>query len=1088
MRTPVVPLTVRRMGAYRLVLAAVAVATLITAALVTTLAAFAGQALSQAVHHQLANAPDTSITVSDGLSGSSDGSDTTLIRSGMESVFGRRGFALDSAVWSNQLRLPARYTTSGDVPLAQAASFSGVAAHATLLAGHWPTRPQPGQPLSVAVPAAVAALLHLSPGDTVPVRDQVTGQTLTLRVSGVFRALTRSGPDAAYWQLNLLPASGVTASGGFITYGPMVVDQAAFSGLLAANQGSWVTQPVAGNIQAGQVAAVSARVGTEIQSLRNAAGGMIVASGLPGVLSGLASNEVVARSLLAIAAVQLLLLAAIALAGTARLLATDREGESALLTARGGSRWQLTRLSIAEAVLLAVVAAVAGGLIGGRLAALLARSGPLSSAGLRLHAITWDVVAVTVATAAFAALITLIPAFRQVAPGAARVRSGRQAAVSQIARSGADLGLVVLAALAVWQLHRSLIVTPSASGTIGVDPVLVVAPALALIGGTVILLRLLPLATRAGDRLASRGNRLILSLASWEVSRHPVRQASVALLVVVSVATGTLALSEHQSWLRSTQDQASFTAGADVRVDTPGPVSISQAAAIATVPGVRHAMAVAPVSAGSGEVLAVDSSRAASTVLIRRDQTTLPAPALFQKITPAARAPGLVLPGHPAQVRLTLSLGPVSLHLGPAVAVVYLRDANGNAYQLTAGMFAADGRPHILTARLTGAGAGGAGAAFGPLRLTGVTVDYTLPIKNQGKLATLNVLDVGTQQRTSPGRTLGAWNAQVASGELTGLEYLNGVNGLIQLPEAVDWAAGPARSQQLSFNPGHGQAMPGRAGEAPSPVSGQITLLTGGMGAGPLPAIATSAFLHSSNTSVGADVQTAIDGVTVPVKIVASVTTFPTVTGTNGALIMDLGSLQDRLVSQSGSALPVSEWWLATPGAGVPPGLARRLPGGSAMTTRAGVQAALAGNPLSAVPQQALLAMAVAAALLAIAGFCVAIAANVRQRRPQTALLSALGVPRRAQAWQFCLEELMISLPATVVGLGLGALMSALLVPAVTLTSGATTPVPPALTEFSWPLAVPLALAVAVLPVLVAATSTLRQTDAAARLRITESV
>jgi ABC-type antimicrobial peptide transport system permease subunit len=152
------------------------------------------------------------------------------------------------------------------------------------------------------------------------------------------------------------------------------------------------------------------------------------------------------------------------------------------------------------------------------------------------------------------------------------------------------------------------------------------------------------------------------------------------------------------------------------------------------------------------------------------------------------------------------------------------------------------------------------------------------------------------------------------------------------------------------------------------------------------------------------------------------------------------------------------------------------------------VQAALAGNPLSAVPQQALLAMAVAAALLAIAGFCVAIAANVRQRRPQTALLSALGVPRRAQAWQFCLEELMISLPATVVGLGLGALMSALLVPAVTLTSGATTPVPPALTEFSWPLAVPLALAVAVLPVLVAATSTLRQTDAAARLRITESV
>jgi FtsX-like permease family len=1074
------------MGAYRLVLAAVAVATLITAALVTTLVAFAGQALSQAVHHELANAPDTSITVSDGLSGSSDSSDTALIRSGMGSVFGGRGFTLDSAVWSDQLRLPAHYTTGGNVPLAQAASFTGVATHATLLAGHWPSPPQPGQPLSSAVPASVAALLHLSPGDTLPMRDQVTGQTVTVRVSGVFRALSRSGPDAAYWQLNLLPASGVTSSGGFTTYGPMVVNQAAFSRLLTANQGSWVVQPVAAGIQAGQVAVMSARVSAEIQSLRNAAGGMIVASGLPGVLSGLASNEVVARSLLAIAAVQLLLLAAIALGGTARLLATDREGESALLTARGGSRWQLTRLSIAEAVLLAVVAAVVGGLIGGRLAELLARSGPLGSAGLRLHAITWDVVAVTLATAAFAALITLIPAFRQVAPGTARVRSGRQAAVSQVARSGADLALVVLAGLAVWQLHRSLIVSPSASGTIGVDPVLVVAPALALIGGTVILLRLLPLAARAGDRLASRGNRLILSLASWEISRHPVRQASVALLVVVSVATGTLALSEHQSWLRSTQDQASFTAGADVRVDTPAAVSLSQAAAIATAPGVSHAMAVAPVSASSAEVLAVDPGQAASTVLIRGDQTKLAPPALFQKITPAGRAPGLVLPGHPAQVRLTLSLGPASLHLGPATVVLSLRDATGNAYQLTAGSLAADGRPHVLTARLVAAGR--PAQELGPLRLTGVTLNYTLPVKNQRKFAAFSVLGVGTQQRTSPGSTLGTWNAQVTSGELSSLQYLSGVNGLIELPQATAWAAGPARSQQLSFDPGYGQAAPGRAGEPPSPVSGQITLLAGGMGARTLTAIATTAFLHSSSTSVGADVQTAIDGVTVPVKIVASVATFPTVTGASGALIMDLGALQDELVGQSGTALPVTEWWLATPGSGVPPGLARQLPGGSAVTTTAGVQAGLAGNPLSAVPQQALLAMAVAAALLAIAGFCVAIAANVRQRRPQTALLSALGVPRRAQAWQFCLEELMISLPATVVGLGLGALMSALLVPAVTLTSGATTPVPPALTEFSWPLAVPLALAVAVLPVLVAATSTLRQTDAAARLRITESV
>lgn len=81
----------------------------------------------------------------------------------------------------------------------------------------------------------------------------------------------------------------------------------------------------------------------------------------------------------------------------------------------------------------------------------------------------------------------------------------------------------------------------------------------------------------------------------------------------------------------------------------------------------------------------------------------------------------------------------------------------------------------------------------------------------------------------------------------------------------------------------------------------------------------------------------------------------------------------------------------------------------------------------------------------------------------------------------------MLSLPAAAAGLVLGIVLAELLVPAITLTSSATTPVPPVLIEFSWPQTLALALAVAVLPVLAAALTIARRPDAAAALRAAEA-
>ena len=234
-----------------------------------------------------------------------------------------------------------------------------------------------------------------------------------------------------------------------------------------------------------------------------------------------------------------------------------------------------------------------------------------------------------------------------------------------------------------------------------------------------------------------------------------------------------------------------------------------------------------------------------------------------------------------------------------------------------------------------------------------------------------------------------------------------------------------------------------------------------------VPAIATQAFDSANNTGVGSIVQTTINGITVPAKIVAVASAFPTITG--AGLVMDLPALEAFLVSHGATPVAVTQWWLATAGGQVPASLTRALPPGATITSSAALAAATVADPLSAAPQQALLAMAVAAALLAISGFWVSIAANVRQRRAENALLAALGVNQRSAAAQLFLEKLLLSVPAAALGLLLGTVVARLLVPAVTLSPTAQAPVPPPITLFDLPQTIPLAVAVAVLPALAAA-------------------
>ena len=1074
------------MAAHWVVIAAAALTTLVAAAVGATLAVFAGQALPQAVRYDLVNAPGNSMATA-GPFGDGDAKSTTAaLKSAIGAALPRIPFDFWSGTWSDPLglvpgALPARPAGagSGTTPLLEAAALDGITSHAVLVAGAWPASSSAAAgEIPAALPATSASLLRLRVGDVLRLRDRNTGARLTITITGLYAQRQLSGTTAAYWQLDSLPASGSSEASGFVTYGPLIVPPAAFTAQLAAATGTWVAQPHLAAVSDAELSTLSADITSLETSMNssNSLSGMQVTSNLPTLLTDIGSNLALARALLAISGVQLLVLAVAALLAVARLLAAQREGETALLLARGATRWQLTWLTAAEVVPLCVVTALAGGVAGIWLARLLGGSlygqgtagGAMASGGITLTAAgTWiDALAAAVLIVVVAVGALLYPLLRPASGVVARVRRGRQAALAGVTRAGTDLALIVLAALAVWQLRRYSAVTTSSTGApAAIDPVLALAPALALAGGTVLTLRLLPAAARATDRLAAGGRKLTAAMAGWQFSRQPLSQGGAALLIVMAVATGTLALAQHQSWTRSTADQAAFTAGADVRVNLAAPLSPGTTGRLTHAAGVSHAMAAAyEPETLPAPILAVGSPQAADVVQLRGDQSPLPPARLFKAIAPAATAGGSIVSGHPADIQLTgtLSRAPV----GPATLVLTVTDATGSTSQLPlSGTLPADGRPHPLTAQL-----GGSGAAY-PLRISQLTATYAMPEKPYPYPVTLTIT----------GTTLAGWGAVASSPELN-----SAASGAAANPASARLQSVPGGATVM-FSPGFGvTATQNDLGtKVISPVDGLLTLTAGNLTPSVVPAIATKAFDDANHTTPGQTVSATVSGITIPVRIVAQVRSFPTITGSG--LVMDLTTLQSLLTVHGSLPAATTQWWLATAGHGVPPALTAALPPGSDVTSRVAVENSTASDPLSAAPQQALLAMAAAAALLAITGFLVSIAANVRQRRAENALLAALGVPQRSAAAQLFIEKLLLSVPAAVLGLLLGTLVAKLLVPAVTLTTTAQAPVPPAIALLDLPQTAALAVAVAVLPALAAALIVFRRPDPAAELRAAEA-
>ncbi|MBO0823816.1 MAG: hypothetical protein J2P27_08155, partial [Actinobacteria bacterium] len=898
---------------------------LVTSALVSALVGFYSTALPAAVTSELATASGMSIAFN-GDAGTGVRSPAPVVAARLSRAFGAIPFRMYQTTWSDSLAVPTAHE-SGQVPIIQAAVVGGIAANAQIVSGTWPSPPRHGQPIPAALPATVARDLGLTVGSVLSVRDLTTGSQVRLQISGVYRPRQ---PSAAYWQMDIIGASGVSAASGFIDYGPAVVTPPAFgasgSGLLTASQLSMVALPRMSGIRPPELTPLAQRIARAVGSI-NTSGSLTANTAMPQQLTDAAAGLATARSLILISGLQLLLLAGAALALASRLLASYREEETAVLAARGAAHGQLIGLSLTEAAVGTAVSASAGVIAGGYLSAMLqAQLTGLTPPTVVPGAGAWVTAAVlTVLALAF----VMWPTIRT--PDVA-VRRRRAAPVAVAVAAGADVALLVLAVLAVREL-RGYSAGTRLAGSLGIDPVVAIAPALALAGLAIVPLRLLPVAARRMERLTAQSSGFGTAMANWAISRRPLRQSGPALLVILAVGASTLALAQYQSWRQSLRDQAAFATGADVSLQ-PQFASQAETNRIRALPGVTAAMPVSSVPLeSSGQLLVIDAAQAAHIVTLRRDLSSRPPDELFGAITTRSQ-PGLVLPGHPLRLAITATVtgagGGASAGSAaePVTATLTLQDANGVGYAVQSSAMPADGRQHELVAQL-----GGAGSAY-PFRLIGLSIGYVLPGFQQsahaavaGSPAMVRLDGISASPAPSGtlgppfavGRALAAWPVRIASPELD--SELAGLGGatLGAVKPSIGTIAITGGAELVTFNAGNGPQIRSTSASSPSaeqPVAGEIDFDI--PPARYVPVIATTAFAAANRLTPGKLFQANIAGAPVTCRLAATVAGFPA----GAALVADQAAVQDALTSQGdGGALPVTEWWLATASGAAPRGI-----------------------------------------------------------------------------------------------------------------------------------------------------------------------
>ncbi|MFC4112922.1 FtsX-like permease family protein [Nonomuraea zeae] len=867
-------------------------------------------------------------------------------------------------------------------------SYDDLGRHAKLISGAWP-RADDGV-VEAAISLSAASASGLKAGQEFTTRGRLDPRPVKVRIAGVFQL---NDPFGERWAGEQLLTRGAER-GEFTTYGPLMVARETFLARFATNVSTtWTAVPDLRTLTPEQLRPLAGAIGQVGDRLRDSGcATCVTTSRLPEMLTQLGTASLVARSTMLIPVLQLLLLAAYALMLTARLLADHRRMEVALLRSRGAGTMRLAALAGGEALLVAIPCAVVAPFLGPPMLALVNQLPWIKVAGVRLGA-TADVGSfiVSFGVALAAAVLLMLPALAgtrrtYVEEQSARGRGGGRGLIE---RAGADLALLVVAGLAIWQLQRyGAPVTATAAGELGIDPLIISGPALALLTGGMLGLRLVPRVSKLAERIASRRPTLAPALGAWQVSRRPLKYAGPALLLTMAIAIGIVSIATAATWRTSQLDQARHQTGTDLRLSGPpdGPElgAFGRGTAFTALPGIT---AAAPgfrgqteVSGESALLLGVDASRLGALFQLRPDLSAQSIGEMSRALA-GPQAGKLDLPGQPATLTLRArSDGELPLRL-------VLSDALGVWHDLSLGVLKpGENRVEVDLKGL----AGRSGKITYPLSLRSLIVSTPPPGR-------VNVTVTGL---SADGRELAA----------------------------------PPITVQVT------DSRPAVTPFAPLPALG------------PLPVVLTSDLAASLKVGVGQTGRASIDRRILDIKVVAVVDRMPTSAAGQPAVLADWGTMQAHELAAKQLPRPATEWWLASGDtAAAVAALQARPEWDVTPLDQREVAAKLQGDPLASGLQGALMLGFGAALVFAALGFLVNAAVAARERTAEFAILRALGVSSRQMFGLLAIEQAFVIGLSLAAGTALALVVGVLVVPHIVLTGQASAVTPDVVLDIPWP-------------------------------------
>lgn len=938
------------------------------------------------------------------------------VRSELDQLFAVGGPGIEAAGLARQTWL---WPAPGqlDRGLSGLVSYPDMSNHATLAAGRWPV---PGSvPVQAALNEVAAAELGITPGTRIMLADRrAASAPVEVEISGLYRPIAGDplwvGPSGD----EALPTSRAR-------FAPTVVRADLLKIGSASNvQFEWRLLVDVDRLQLGDLAAVRETLRRMPAQLNAALGGNPRVEVRTPLADSIATAEravVVSGSGFAALMAQFAVLGGYAITLVSGMLLERRRTQFSLLRTRGGSPRDLALLGVGESALLAGSAAVVSVIVAAAVVGLLAANTRVEgSAPVAAIGINTDALVVASASAIAAAVGLMLPTLLVGANMAtARAGAARPAQRGLMARLGVDVLLLALAGIALWQLrlYGGTLIT-NARGVIGADPLLVLTPALALLAGSFVAIRLLPrLAELAERRLVARRG-LVGALWVRQLARRPLRQTRAALLLVLTVALAVFSAAYGATWARSQSDQARFQAVGDVRVVDAGSSVPSWAAAglyrqIEAVESVSRAYLV-PLRVGravtDGSLLGVDPA----SPLWDADQRATLAPIATRPATDAAP-----LPGTPRRLVMALDTSLVAADGSPAwpavgASVVYV-DAAGEIFRTAAeGQALSAGSGQQLSVPLIASAAGREIEPTYPIALIEVEFLFHPP---QSQAVTTGAIELRTVAMDGAAAgvaldPLGRWawtaHADVRVSEVAAhpanplrveLPQLNllGTPRTFSIPIALRLAAGPANER--------------------------------------LPAIASTAFLAATGGAPGSTVRALAGGRQIELELRGTTEVFAPLGDGRPFVVVDAASLAFAAFIADRGQPSGDEWWLAiSPGGEREVRSALESHGARDVRVRAEIARELADDPTALALIGALGLGSVAALLFAALGFLVTLVTAIRERVAEIAVLRALGASRRDLAAWLIAESGFVLLLGIVGGALLGLVLAWLVLPFSGLT------------------------------------------------------